>query len=304
MRALCASSNTIASRRGQMELPPGSESSDAADAALQLLVHPRAPRHPLAVNESFDPLTPHGQPISKPGAVRSQLQSGGDCGGRIMTFRRNLIWTSAAFAAALTVGVPSLRGRRRRLGLDRGPGLRGQPGRGRVVAAARRSAVHASSGREGPEGGGVQLGRENGHAAEQRGIRPADDARLFGQGHHAGGRTTLQCDALPDDISYQTSGERIRITGTRPNGQSCSTIEVLGGAYAWNEDILGAGLVPGKGKATPMPATVEERMIRLWANPQGAFKAAFAGTSIPSMTPRPQRLAADVMTIGKTSSHG
>src|SRR6476660_7336763 len=43
-------------------------------------------------------------------------------------------------------------------------------------------------------------------------------------------------------------------------------------------------------------------MIRLWASPQGAFKAAFAGTSDPPpMTPRPQRLAADVMTIGKTS---
>ena len=52
-----------------------------------------------------------------------------------------------------------------------------------------------------------------------------------------------------------------------------------------------------------MPATVEERMIRLWSGPQGAFKAAFAGTSpdAPPLTPRPQRLAADVMTIGKTS---
>jgi hypothetical protein len=43
-------------------------------------------------------------------------------------------------------------------------------------------------------------------------------------------------------------------------------------------------------------------MIRLWAGPQGAFKAAFAGTSDPPpMTPRPQRLPADVMTVGKTS---
>jgi hypothetical protein len=123
------------------------------------------------------------------------------------------------------------------------------------------------------------------------------------------GKGTMQVGGQPcnvtmyrSDISYQTSGERIRITGTRPNGQSCSTIEVLSGAYAWNEDIQGAELVPGKGKATPMPATVEERMIRLWSGPQGAFKAAFAGTSDPpSMTPRPQRLAADVMTIGKTS---
>jgi hypothetical protein len=73
--------------------------------------------------------------------------------------------------------------------------------------------------------------------------------------------------------------------------------------YTWNEDIPGAELVPGKGKATPMPAVVEERMIRLWASSQGAFKSAFAGTSpdAPPMTPRPQQLAADVMTIGKTS---
>jgi hypothetical protein len=124
------------------------------------------------------------------------------------------------------------------------------------------------------------------------------------------GKGTMQVGGQPcnvtmyrSDITYQESGERIRITGTRPNGQSCSTIEVVSGAYAWNEDIQGAELVAGKGKATPMPATVEERMIRLWSGPQGAFKAAFAGTSpdAPPMTPRPQQLAADVMTIGKTT---
>ena len=123
------------------------------------------------------------------------------------------------------------------------------------------------------------------------------------------GKGTMQVNGQPCDvtkyrtsISYQRSGERIQIVGTRPNGQSCSNIEVLSGAYAWNEDIPGAELVPGQGKATPMPATAEERMIRLWSGPQGAFKAAFAGTSDPpSMTPRPQKLAADVMTIGKTS---
>ena len=100
------------------------------------------------------------------------------------------------------------------------------------------------------------------------------------------GKGTIQVDGQPcnvtkyrTSISYQTSGERIQYTGTRPNGQACSNVEVLSGAYAWNEDIPGAELVPGKGKATPMPATVEERMIRLWASPQGAFKAAMAGTS-------------------------
>jgi hypothetical protein len=125
------------------------------------------------------------------------------------------------------------------------------------------------------------------------------------------GKGTMQVDGQPcnvsmyrADITYRASGERIRITGTRPNGQSCSTIEVLSGAYAWNEDIQGAELVPGQGKATPMPATVEERMIRLWAGPQGAWKAAIAGTQYqtpPDVAARPQRVPADVMTAGKTS---
>src|SRR5277367_1115067 len=123
------------------------------------------------------------------------------------------------------------------------------------------------------------------------------------------GKGTIQVDGQPcnvtkyrTSISYQTSGERIQYTGTRPNGQACSNVEVLSGAYAWNEDIPGAELVAGKGKATPMPATVEERMIRLWASPQGAFKGAMAGISDPpEMAPRPQRVPADVSMAGKTS---
>ncbi len=123
------------------------------------------------------------------------------------------------------------------------------------------------------------------------------------------GKGTVQVDGQPcnvtkyrTSISYQTSGERVQYTGTRANGQSCSNVEVLSGAYTWNEDIAGAELVPGKGKATPMPATVQERMIRLWAGPQGAFKAAMAGTTDPpEMAPRPQRVPADVEKAGNTS---
>jgi len=123
------------------------------------------------------------------------------------------------------------------------------------------------------------------------------------------GKGTMQVDGQPcnvtkyrTSVSYQVSGERIQITGTRPNGQSCSSVEVLSGAYAWNEDIPGAELVAGKGKATPMPATVEERMIRLWASSQGAWKAAMAGIlNPPQMAARPQQIPADVTTSGKTS---
>ena len=126
-------------------------------------------------------------------------------------------------------------------------------------------------------------------------------ARISGQGHHASGWAALQRDEYRSSINYQTSGERIQITGTRPNGQSCSTIEVLSGAHAWNEDIPGAELIKGKGTATPMAAATRERMIRLWAGPQGALKSALAGIQdhrssrsgraprCPPMSPRPGR---------------
>src|SRR5215469_13149561 len=217
-----------------------------------------------------------------------------------MTFLRKIFGTSAAIAVALTISAPS-------------------------SAIAQAPAAGPAQG-----GGGAQGGGRGGRGGAQL-YTPAAGAKdlksvLFNWAWYMGmlrsneeydlmmsleyqGKGTMQVDGQPcnvtkyrTSISYQTSGERIQITGTRPNGQSCSNVEVLSGAYAWNEDIPGAELVAGKGKATPMPATVEERMIRLWASPQGAFKAAFAGTSDPpQMAPRPQQVPADVMTAGKTS---
>jgi len=124
------------------------------------------------------------------------------------------------------------------------------------------------------------------------------------------GRGTVQVDGQPCtatkyriSTNYQTSGQRIQYTCTRPNGQTYTNVEVLSGAYAWNEDIAGAELLKGKGKATPMPATVQERMIRLWASPQGAPKAALAAiTDPPQMGANPSAIVpADVSTAGKTS---
>src|SRR5438034_5239015 len=224
-----------------------------------------------------------------------------------MASLKGMMWTGVAVAVALTISEPSAFAQ---------------------AGGAAPAAAPAQGGRGAGAGGGGAQGGGRGGAPLYTPAAGAKDLKsvLFNWAWYTGmlrsseeydvlmtldyqGKGTMQVGGQPcnvtmyrSDISYQRSGERIRITGTRPNGQSCSTIEVLSGAYAWNEDIPGAELVPGKGKATPMPATVEERMIRLWASPQGAFKAAFAGTSDPPpMTPRPQRLAADVMTIGKTS---
>ena len=104
--------------------------------------------------------------------------------------------------------------------------------------------------------------------------------------------------------NYQTPGQRIQYTCTRANGQEYSAIEVVSGTHAWNEDVPGAELVAGEGKATPMPRAVQERLIRLWASPQGAAKAALAGTglSLLAMDRNPGRVLQEgVAKIGNTS---
>jgi hypothetical protein len=100
------------------------------------------------------------------------------------------------------------------------------------------------------------------------------------------GKGTIQVDGQPCTLTkyrastnYQTFSQRIQYACTRANGQSYSNIEVVSGLYAWNEDTPGAEIGPTKGKTTPMPATVQERLIRIWASPQGAAKAAIAGTT-------------------------
>jgi hypothetical protein len=79
--------------------------------------------------------------------------------------------------------------------------------------------------------------------------------------------------------NYQVPGYRTQIECTQSNGQPYKNIETMSGEFAWDEDIPGAEIVAGKGKATPRPATLEERRIRLWASPHGAPKAAIAGAA-------------------------
>ncbi len=100
------------------------------------------------------------------------------------------------------------------------------------------------------------------------------------------GTGTIQVDGQPCTLTrfrastnYQTFSQRIQYACTRANGQTSSNIEVVSGLYAWNEDTPGAEIGPTKGTATPMPATVQERLIRIWTSPQGAPKAALAGTT-------------------------
>jgi len=99
------------------------------------------------------------------------------------------------------------------------------------------------------------------------------------------GKGTMQVDGQPCAITkyrtstnFQTFAERTQYTCTR-NGQPYSNVEVVSGLYAWNEDTPGAEIAGTKGKVTPMPTAVQDRLIRIWASPYGAPKAAVAGTS-------------------------
>jgi len=124
------------------------------------------------------------------------------------------------------------------------------------------------------------------------------------------GKGAIQVDGQPCTLTkyrastnYQTFSQRIQYACTRPNGETYSNIEVVSGLYAWNEDTPGAEIDGTKGKATPMPGTVEERLIRIWASPQGAPKAAVAGTTDTFwLGANPGTLFADgVAKVGQTS---
>jgi hypothetical protein len=105
------------------------------------------------------------------------------------------------------------------------------------------------------------------------------------------GKGTIQVDGQPCTLTryrastnYQTFSQRIQYACTRPNGETYSNVEVVSGPYAWNEDTPGAQIGqtkpgPTKGKTVPMPESVEERLVRIWASPQGAPKAAVAATT-------------------------
>jgi len=79
--------------------------------------------------------------------------------------------------------------------------------------------------------------------------------------------------------NYQIGAYRTQMECTLPNGRTYSNVETLNGNYVWDEDIPGAEIVPGEGTATPRPEARDERLIRLWASPHGAPKAAIAAAA-------------------------
>ena len=117
-------------------------------------------------------------------------------------------------------------------------------------------------------------------------LRSGDEAELVKTLEYQAEGGTIQVNGQPCALkkyrisaNYQIPGYRTQIECTRANGQTYKNVETMSGQFAWDEDIPGAELVPGKGKAIPRPDALQERLIRLWASPHGAPKAAIAGAS-------------------------
>lgn len=75
-------------------------------------------------------------------------------------------------------------------------------------------------------------------------------------------------------LAYIPPAMRVEIT--RKGAADAHTIQTVRENYAWNESEIGAGLVPGKGTATPAMPAVKARLLQLWILPYGVVKAAIA----------------------------
>jgi hypothetical protein len=203
----------------------------------------------------------------------------------MMSFRRKMIWRSVTLAVVFTIGGAWT--------------ASAQQGRGRGPAEPYTPAKDAKDLKAVLFNWMWGMGMLKGH-----------DERDMVASLEYQGNGTIQVDGQPCTLTkyrastnYQSYSQRIQYTCTRANGQTYSNVEVVSGFYAWNEDIPGAEIVAGKGKATPMPAAVEERLVRLWASPQGAAKAALAGTTDKRwLGANPGTLFADGLSkVGQTS---
>lgn len=78
-------------------------------------------------------------------------------------------------------------------------------------------------------------------------------------------------------IGYNPPAMRVEMTRTAADGGAPQrTIHTVRENYAWDESEMGAGLVPGRGTATPAIAALNERLLQLWTLPYGVIKAALA----------------------------
>jgi len=217
-----------------------------------------------------------------------------------MTFGRQN-WTTAALAFVLTIGAASIAGAQAPAAAQ-GPGGQAPAG---VAGRGRGGAVYT------PAAGAKDMRAVLFNWMWYQGmLKGADERDMVATLEYQAKGGTIQVDGQPCTLSrfrestnYQTFSQRIQYTCTRPNKQTVSNIEAVSWHYAWNEDTRGAEIAGTAGKVVPMPAVVQERLTRIWANPQGAAKAALAGTmNTWTLGANPSTVVTDgVMKAGNTT---
>ena len=78
-------------------------------------------------------------------------------------------------------------------------------------------------------------------------------------------------------LGYDPPAMRVETTRTTVDGSAPQhTIETVRDNFAWNESVIGAGLEPGRGTATPAMVALKRRLLQVWVLPYGVVKAGIA----------------------------
>jgi len=99
---------------------------------------------------------------------------------------------------------------------------------------------------------------------------------------HISASGTMYANGQPSNVDYDAMmgyllpAMRVQIKPAGAGAKAAGTIQTVREDYAWNDSELGAGLIPGKGTATPAMAAVKARLLQLWILPYGVVKAAIA----------------------------
>ena len=102
----------------------------------------------------------------------------------------------------------------------------------------------------------------------------------LGQQYHADGPWPAFKTEWHATLSYAESAMRVDMVRHNPDGPGPiqgggflplaapqTLISVVNGKNAWNESEIGAGLIAGKGVATPAFGTTQDRQVLLWTLP-------------------------------------
>ena len=97
---------------------------------------------------------------------------------------------------------------------------------------------------------------------------------------HISASGTMYANGQPSNVDYDAMmgyllpAMRVQIKPAGAGAKAAGTIQTVREDYAWNDSELGAGLIPGKGTATPAMAAAKGRLLQMYILPYGVVKAA------------------------------